>query len=52
MARSRPRRDSALVSLGAEARDANGIALNLHFESAIASNAQTYTGIAGVNFRW
>jgi outer membrane autotransporter protein len=49
---ARAGRDSGLLSLGAEARDASGLSLNLHFESAIASNSQTYTGIAGAAYRW
>lgn len=45
-------KDTALISLGADLENRRGIGIDLHFDSAIAHNSQTYTGIAGLNFAW
>lgn len=45
-------RDSALVSLGAELKNGGGFDLDVHLDSAISSNSQTYTGIAGLGYAW
>jgi fibronectin-binding autotransporter adhesin len=47
-----PAKDSALVSLGAQFSNRHGFSLNMHLDSAVAANSQTYTGIAGLNFAW
>ena len=45
-------KDAALISLGADLENRRGIGIDLHFDSAIAHNSQTYTGIVGLNFAW
>ena len=49
---ARPGRDSALVSLGAQLKSRSGLAFDAHFESSVSRNAQSYTGIAGLNYTW
>ena len=47
-----PARDSALVSMGAEFRFEDGFRLDARLDSAISSNSQSYTGTAGVSYKW
>ncbi len=49
---ARSAEDAALISLGADLENRRGFGIDLHFDSAIAHNSQTYTGIAGLNFAW
>ncbi|MDB5740233.1 MAG: hypothetical protein JWP16_1273, partial [Alphaproteobacteria bacterium] len=44
--------DSALISLGAGLKSRSGLGFDAHFESSVSRNAQTYTGIAGLNYTW
>ena len=45
-------KDSALISLGAQFGNRRGFSLNMHLDSAVTANSQTYTGIAGLNIAW
>lgn len=45
-------KNSFLFSLGADVQYKSGFGLYLHFDSKIASNSQSYTGIGGLNFAW
>ncbi len=47
-----PAKDSALISLGAQLNNRRGFGLDVHLDSSVAANAQTYTGIAGLNIAW
>jgi outer membrane autotransporter protein len=47
-----PAKDSALISLGAQLKNKRGFSLDVHLDSSVAANAQTYTGIAGINIAW
>jgi len=47
-----PAKDSALVSLGAQFSNRHGFSLDMHLDSAVAANSQTYTGIVGLNVAW
>lgn len=47
-----PAKDSALISLGAQFRNKRGFSFDMHLDSAVAANSQTYTGIAGLNIAW
>jgi fibronectin-binding autotransporter adhesin len=47
-----PAKDSALISLGAQLNNKRGFGLDVHLDSSVAANAQTYTGIAGLNIAW
>jgi fibronectin-binding autotransporter adhesin len=49
---ARPARDSALISLGAQLKSRSGLAFDAHLESSVSRNAQSYTGIAGLNYTW
>ncbi|HEY8336622.1 MAG TPA: autotransporter domain-containing protein [Tardiphaga sp.] len=45
-------RDSALASVGAEWRFANGFALGVKFDGEFASRSQTYAGTGTVRYAW
>ena len=45
-------KNTALVSLGAELRLDGGLRLSAQLDTAISPNAQSYTGMAGLGFRW
>lgn len=47
-----PAKDSALISLGAQFKNKRGFGLDVHLDSSVAANSQTYTGIAGLNIAW
>jgi len=47
-----PAKDSALASFGAELKFAGGFSVNLHLDGAVSSNAQSYTGMAGLGYTW
>jgi uncharacterized protein with beta-barrel porin domain len=49
---AQPTKDSGLISLGAELRDRGGFNLNLHVESQVGRNSQSYTAIGGLGFNW
>ena len=49
---AQPTKDSGLLSLGAQLRDRGGFNLNLHVESQIGRNSQSYTAIGGLAFSW
>jgi uncharacterized protein with beta-barrel porin domain len=47
-----PAKDSALISLGAQLNNKRGFGLDVHLDSSVAANTQTYSGIAGLNIAW
>ena len=48
---AQPTKDAGLLSVGAELRD-RGFNVNLHAESQIARNSQSYMVIGGLGFNW
>jgi uncharacterized protein with beta-barrel porin domain len=49
---ARPATDSALLSLGAELRLANGLAFLAKFDGEFAGGSQTYAGSGAVRYSW
>jgi uncharacterized protein with beta-barrel porin domain len=47
-----PPHDSALTSLGAELRFANGITLLAKFDGEFGSNSSTYAGTGTIRYTW
>ena len=45
-------RDGLLFSLGADMQGRSGFGLNVHVDSLMSGNEQTYTGMAGLNYAW
>jgi autotransporter-associated beta strand protein len=45
-------RDGALVSLGGDLRNRNGLLLHVGVEARASSTSQSYTGIAGLGYTW
>jgi uncharacterized protein with beta-barrel porin domain len=47
-----PKKDAALVSLGADLEFNNGLHVLMRMDSAITQTSQAYTGLGGVSYKW
>jgi autotransporter-associated beta strand protein len=45
-------KDAGLASIGAELKFDGGFSIAAHFNTALSSNSQSYTGYAGVKYTW
>jgi len=52
IAHAAPSKDTALASLGADLAFNGGLHVSAQFDTAISANAQSYTGMAGLGYRW
>lgn len=49
---AQPTKDPGLLTVGAELRDRGGFNVNLHVESQVGRNSQSYAAIGGLGFTW